>query len=118
MTTETLGPADGARGSLTSRAPLTTLSPVSGIGTVFTTKSTPAVCRGKPGTRASEGPKGCITGGRDQRPVIGTHRLGGTAPADVSASQTRFWSGSQRRPTGLIRPPARGSAARGDQADY
>lgn len=86
VTTETLGPTDGALGSLGSRAPLTTLSPVSGTGTVFTTRSTPAVCRGKPRTRASEGPKGRVTGGQDQQPVVSTHRLGGTAPAAVFAS--------------------------------
>lgn len=37
------------------RPSLTTLSPVSGTGTVFTTKSTPVVCRGKPRRFASAG---------------------------------------------------------------
>ena len=67
-TSETLGPAGGALKSLGSRAPLTTLSGVSGTGTVFTTKSTPVVCGGEPRIWASEGPKRRVAG-HDEHPT-------------------------------------------------
>lgn len=53
----------GAPSSLESRVPLTTLSPVSGTGTVFATRSTPVVCRGKPKNTRLRGPQGAVTGG-------------------------------------------------------